>query len=349
LSTARTYHGALIGAGGIARTAHLPGVRAGTRLEIVAALDSDPNVGPLDGVPLFRDRSSLLASGPLDFVDVCTPPSSHLPLALWALSNRLHVICEKPVATTRADAAALATAARGAGRVVVPCHQYRFNPVWHQIGEWIRDGAIGHWHLAELSVYRLQADGGEQAWRSMRAESSGGILLDHGTHLLYSLFDIGGEPRAVQAWTGRLRHRDYEVEDTAQLLITFPDRIATVLLTWAAGHRENRVRLFGERGTIDWHGGILSLERTGQPRHEIDYTAQLDKRSYAGWFTALFRSFADAIDRGEADEALADITRVAAVLEAAYESARAGCAVSLTRAQPVSEAPSASTAPAARE
>ena len=325
---AQSYRGALIGAGGIARTAHLPGFEAvAPRIEIVAALDSDPNVGPIDGLPLFRDQPSLLAAGRLDFIDVCTPPSSHLPLALWALENGLHVLCEKPVAVTRADADTLATAARKAGRVVIPCHQYRFNPVWRQIGEWVREGAIGHWHLAELSVYRLQADGGPQPWRSLRADSSGGILLDHGTHLLYSLFDLGGEPRTVQAWTGRLRHREYEVEDTAHLLIGFADRIATVLLTWAAGHRENRVRIIGERGTIDWHGGTLSLERAGEPRQEVDYSAQLDKRSYAGWFAGLFGAFADAMDRGEADEALADITRVAAVLEAAYESARSACAV----------------------
>jgi predicted dehydrogenase len=321
--------GALIGAGGIARSAHLPAFLAKPeRLRIVAALDSNPEVGPLDGVPLFRDRPSLLSAGPLDFVDICTPPASHLPLALWALEHGLHVICEKPVAVTRADAETLAAAARSAGRVVFPCHQYRFNPVWRQIDAWVREGAIGHWHLAELSVYRLKADGGgEQPWRAMQGDSRGGILLDHGTHLVYSLLDLGGTPETVQAWTGRLRHREYEVEDTAQLLIAFPDRLATIFLTWSAGHRENRVRIIGDLGTIDWHGGTLSLERLGAERQEIDFTAQLDKRSYAGWFTALFGSFADAIDRGSADHALDDILGVATVLEAAYESARTGCAV----------------------
>jgi predicted dehydrogenase len=310
------FRGALIGAGGIARTAHLPGFLADpTRFRIVAALDSAPDVAPLDGLPLFRDRPSLLAAGPLDFVDICTPPASHLPLALWALEHGLHVICEKPVVTTRADAETLAAAARSAGRVVFPCHQYRFNPVWRQIDQWVREGAIGHWHLAELSVYRLKADGaGDQPWRAMGADSRGGILLDHGTHLVYSLLDLGGTPETVRAWT-------------AQLLLAFPDRIATLFLTWAAGHRENRVRIIGDRGTIDWHGGTLSLETRDSPRQDIDYTAQLDKRSYAGWFTSLFRTFADSMDRHSADDALADIVRVAAVLEAAYASARTGCVV----------------------
>jgi predicted dehydrogenase len=322
------FRGALIGAGGIARTAHLPGFLADqTRLQIVAALDSAPGIAPLDGLPLYGDRAALLAAQSIDFIDICTPPASHRSLALWALEHGLHVICEKPVATTRADAETLVAAARAANRIIFPCHQYRFNPVWQQIGEWVRDGAIGHWHLAELSVYRLQADGGAQPWRAKSGDSQGGILLDHGTHLVYSLLDLGGTPETVQAWTGRLRHRDYEVEDTAQVLIAFPDRLATMFLTWSAGHRENRVRIIGERGTIDWHGGTLSLEREGAPRQDIDYTVQLDKRSYAGWFTELFGAFADAMDRGQADDALDDIVRVASVLDAAYESARTGCAV----------------------
>ena len=87
------------------------------------------------------------------------------------------------------------------------------------------------------------------------------------------------------------------------------------------------MRIIGEYGTIDWHGGLLSLARDGEPRQEIDYSAQLDKRSYAGWFAGLFTAFAEAMDRGEANGALADITRVAVVLEAAYESARSGCVI----------------------
>ncbi len=193
--------------------------------------------------------------------------------------------------------------------------------------------------LAELSVYRTGADSGTsrdaQPWRVVQSDSGGGILLDHGTHLLYSLFDLAGEPRSVRAWTGRLRHHGYGVEDSAQLVIQFDDRLSTLFLTWAASHRENRVRIIGERGTIDWLGGILTLERdagrAAPQRVSHDFSAQLDKRAYAGWFTALFRTFADALDRGEADAALDDITRIAAVLEAAYESAPTGCQVDVSQ------------------
>ncbi len=334
------YRGALIGLGGVARQAHLPGflhdAATRSRFEIVAAVD--PVAGApahFNGAPIrvVPDRAALTDIGPLDFIDICTPTASHLPLTLWALEQGYHVLCEKPVALRTEDATTIATAARRARRTVMPCHQYRFNPAWRQMRTWIESGAIGQWHVAELSVYRTAADGGAAPasagvpWRGMRGESAGGILLDHGTHLLYTLLDIAGPPRAVRAWTGRLRHHAYDVEDTAQVVLEYPVGLATVFLTWAARERETRVRFIGDRGTIEWTGGVLRLDADG--RHESqDLTVQLDKQSYPSWFAALFRDFGDALASGGTAEApLHDIARVAAVLEAAYTAARTGSRV----------------------
>ena len=320
---ARSYRGALIGAGGIARTAHLPAfLAASPRIEIVAALDSDPNIAPLDGVPLFRDRPSLLAAGPLDFIDVCTPPSSHLPLARWALDHGLHVLCEKPVAVRPEEAERIRCAARAANRVVMPCHQYRFNPVWKKVRRWLDEEAIGRWYLAEFDVYRLMADPGTDRsptpWRGRASDARGGVLLDHGTHLIYQLLDAAGPPTCVRAWAGRLRHASYDVEDTAHLLFEFPGRMAKMFLTWAAHRRENRIRFFGDRGTIEWNGGLLTLDRDGTTE-TFDHSAELNKDAYAAWFADLFGAFADAMDANDA-EPLNDIARVADVLQAAYAS-----------------------------
>ena len=94
-------------------------------------------------------------------------------------------------------------------------------------------------------------------WRGLAEESRGGILLDHGTHLLYQLLDAGGMPEQVRAWTGRLRHGDYDVEDSAQVMLEYPGRLAKVFLTWAARQRENRIRFVGDEGMIEWVGGTL--------------------------------------------------------------------------------------------
>src|SRR5258706_149436 len=130
ISGRAVYRGALLGLGGVARQSHLPaylgtsGVPA--RLRLVAALDDNPATTPVDGMPLVRSPSGRVGGGPLDFVDICTPTATHLELTRWALAEGFHVLCEKPVAVTRAEAAAIADAARVAGRVVVPCHQHRY-------------------------------------------------------------------------------------------------------------------------------------------------------------------------------------------------------------------------------
>src|SRR5256886_6073977 len=91
----------------------------------------------------------------------------------------------------------------------MPCHQYRFNPVWVKVKEWLREGAIGRWHLAELAVYRLTADPGREAggtpWRGTSAAGRGGVLLDPRTPLLFPMLDGAGLPPAGSARARRPR------------------------------------------------------------------------------------------------------------------------------------------------
>ena len=330
------YRGAVIGAGGIARQSHLPALRAAPlqdRVNIVAVVDSAADVPPVDGIPLLRDRAALRDAAPLDFIDICTPTASHLELTLWGLEQGYHVVCEKPVALTRTEAQRIAHAARANGRLVVPCHQYRYNPVWLRVKEWLATGAIGHWHLAEFAVHRLAADLGRAAagepWRGTSAAGRGGVLLDHGTHLIYQLLDIAGLPAAVSAWTGRLRHASYDVEDTAALRFEYPGRLATMFFTWAGRSRENRIRFIGDAGSIEWVGGELRLERQGQVER-LDFAAELEKTAYSRWFVCLFEHFIAALDRRDPGAAfLDDIERVASVVEHAYAAARSGATVPL--------------------
>ncbi|MGH7592792.1 MAG: Gfo/Idh/MocA family protein, partial [Gemmatimonadales bacterium] len=212
--------------------------------------------------------------------------------------------------------------------VLFPCHQYRQNPAWLALRRWIDAGAIGRWHLAEFHVYRGEADPGSapsgMPWRTRRADSLGGVLLDHGTHLLYLLLDVGGMPASVQAHLGRLGHRSYEVEDTAHLLLDYGDRLATLTLTWAGQERESRIRFIGDQGMAEWVGGALRLVRRDGIAETLDFSAQLDKREYAAWMSRILGQFANAIAQGTGDASLVEIERVATLLEAAYRSAAEG-------------------------
>src|SRR5439155_984353 len=190
-----------------------------------------------------------------------------------------------------------------------------------------------------IDICRPTADPGRAAgdpglpWRGTRAAGRGGVLLDHGTHLIYQLLDIAGLPSTVSAWTGRLRHAAYEVEDTASLRFEYPGggRLVTMFFTWAARSRENRIRFVGDAGAIEWAGGELRLERAGVVER-FDYSAELEKSAYHRWFTGLFERFVAALDHGAAAAAapfLEDIRRVASVVEHAYTAARSGTTVAI--------------------
>jgi len=328
----RRYRGIIVGGGQIAERAHLPGFRehagAALLLEIVGIVDSK-RTGTVAGLEIVPDLDAIGRFGPIDFVDICTPTNSHVDLILAALELRLHVLCEKPVAMTKAEAETIASAARRARRQVMACHQYRFNPAWLQVKRWLDEGKIGRWRLAEFHVYRLEADRGSATdpvpWRGRKDEARGGIVLDHGTHLIYELLDAaGGMPQSIHGWSGRVKHADYDVEDTAHVVLQFPDRLGVLFLTWAAHHRETRIRFVGDKGSVEWRGGILELStEAGTEQH--DFSTHLDKASYAGWFGGLFHRFAGLLGGPAPDEGLlTDIAQVAAVLEGIYENSRVG-------------------------
>jgi predicted dehydrogenase len=101
-----------------------------------------------------------------------------------------------------------------------------------------------------------------------------------------------------------------------------------LFLTWAADRRATRIRFTGSDGSIEWSGGRLRLSGRHGPL-EKDFSAELDKASYAGWFARLFHQFADRIELGDAATSLEDIARVTRVLEAAYGAHASGCRVAI--------------------
>jgi len=122
---------------------------------------------------------------------------------------------------------------------------------------------------------------------------------DHGTHLVYELLDVAGPRKgarvdgpAAPRWVRCGRHGAHPLRLSRSL--------ATMFLTWAARRRETEIRFIGERGSITWSGGTLTLERDGTgPAESFDHSAELDKASYAKWFADLFCDFATTLDSGD--------------------------------------------------
>src|SRR5262249_10606865 len=168
--------GALIGYGFIAENGHLPvyierAHRIGD-VVITAIADVSPSRRAaahraLPSASIYATYDELLRTeaSRLDFVDIAAPPYCHAEIASAALTCKLHVLCEKPLAVSFSQAQEMAERARLQRRVLFPCHNYRHAPVMRTVRELVQRGAIGSVHLATLQTFRTTHARGVREWR----------------------------------------------------------------------------------------------------------------------------------------------------------------------------------------
>ncbi len=336
----RNFRGAIVGFGFIAEKGHLPGYRSATsaRFDIVAVADTCAERRALaerviPGVRTYADATALLVAerGRLDFVDIATPPSEHAAIARAALEEGLHVLCEKPLTTTTADAEMLLELARASERVLFPSHNYRHAPVVRAVRELLDEGAIGAVHLVTLQTFRTTHARGVADWRpDWRREhryAGGGIAMDHGSHTFYLAFDwLAAYPVALSATmsTGDA----HDTEDTLSCQVRFPSGSALANLTWRAGLRRVHYSLHGERGAILVHDDDIEVVRRRDGKTETEkrsIRSDWMDASHAEWFGSLFDRFAAAIEQGQfVGRDATDALECVRLIQAAYDSAKKG-------------------------
>ena len=134
----------IVGAGAVARSIHLPGLRLCPQVEIAAACDPDLAAARGLGVPrVFERAEDLLASGDVDAVVVATPNHLHREIVHAALAAGKHVLCEKPLALNVGDALGMARDAEASGLVHMTAFTYRFTPALQYLRRLVDVGELG--------------------------------------------------------------------------------------------------------------------------------------------------------------------------------------------------------------
>jgi predicted dehydrogenase len=329
------FRGAIIGLGNVALHAHLPGWLSRSDVEIVAATDADPTrhavcARHLPASRWYDTAERLLADTELDFVDICTPPSSHAALIRGALASGRHVLCEKPLVRSLEELRVLTERAAGNDLVLHTVHNWHHAPIVQQTSALVADGAIGHvveatWQTLRTRPAAVAHSAGEN-WRVDPDVAGGGVLTDHGWHVCYILHRwIGAMPIAVSARLETRRHRGFKVEDTANLRLRFPHATVEVLLTWASDRRGNWARLGGTEGTIEIRDDTLLLSGPAGERCWSFATGLSDGSQHPEWFHAVADQFV-ALAAGESTDGsnLAEASLCVAVEALARESDRRG-------------------------
>lgn len=266
----------LIGTGGIMRWAHLgPGWTAVENCELYAACDvnaeSARKLAEDYKIPhVFTDYREMMKLDGLDAVDICTPNMVHRPAAVAALENGLHVLCEKPLATTVADVQAIAAAAKRSGKLVMTAQHMRYQKESVAVKKWIASGALGEVYHSRVHATRRSGLPGSPTFIDPKL-SGGGPCLDIGVHALDAALWLMDFPDPVRvsgrtmvnfakgydmpsSW-GEWDRQLFGVEDFASGYVTFSNGASMMLEASWLGHQEKEdfsCTIFGKKAGVVW-------------------------------------------------------------------------------------------------
>ncbi|SEG67669.1 Predicted dehydrogenase [Actinacidiphila yanglinensis] len=222
---------ALVGCGAmgeiVARDVYPAAVRGGP-VELVAVVDPDDAraaaAARYTGARNHRTLADALAQEDIDAVDIRVPHHLHAALAREAIGHGRHVLIEKPIATTVADAASMVDAAKSAGVVLAVAENYPHLKAVRDARRLLAEGRLGRaLAIQGTRAYRIDGVWVRDGWRKSDGPA-GGILLDQGTHQVSLIRQLGGPVTAVSA-AGSL--------DTVTLTLRLDSGlVAQSLITW---------------------------------------------------------------------------------------------------------------------
>jgi predicted dehydrogenase len=326
--------GAIIGLGNIAVDAHIPTWLGRRDVVITAVTDVRPArraeaASRLPGARWYETADDLLLEADVDFVDICTPPSTHVGLICAALRRSFHVLCEKPLVSTVAELQVVIDAAAAAKRVVNTVHNWHHAPIIARANALVDDGAIGR--VTGVAWQTLRTDpaaarGQDVNWRVDPHTAGGGILSDHGWHVFYLVRRwLAGSPTSVTARLDTRKHAGIAVEDTANVRVQFPDGRAHIVLTWAADTRANWAEIAGTEGRIELRDDTLVLERGGEVTTWLCPPAMSAGSAHLEWLAPVVDDFIAAVlEKDGAASNLAEASLCATLESLARESSRRG-------------------------
>ncbi len=214
-------------------------------LEFAGLCDRDPERGAAFssrymGQPLFSDLDDVLCDDSIDALVVATPPRTHHAIASAALDAGKHVLVEKPLATTAADALDLIEIAARRGRTLMPGHTFVYSPPVNKVKELIDAKVLGEVYFitsSRMNLGKYQSDG---------------VICDLAPHDLSIMLYWLQEPVVEVAATGRSIFRD-GVHETAFITLTFESGAnANIQVSWLAPRKVREMTVVGSHRMIQY-------------------------------------------------------------------------------------------------
>jgi predicted dehydrogenase len=236
----------------IGMTKVIPAIQRAERCEVVAIAsrrrDRAAAAAARLGIPTaYGSYEELLACGDVDAVYIPLPNDAHAEWTIRAAEAGKHVLCEKPLALSAAQAEEMARACASAGVKLGEAFMYRHHPAWVETVRLVREGAIGRLQAVQ-SFFSYYND--DRANIRNRVEHGGGAVMDIGCYCInLSRMLFGAEPSRIEAAVRR--DPEMGIDIVASALLEFPGGGQSAFTCSIRAEPYQRVHIFGTSGRIE--------------------------------------------------------------------------------------------------
>lgn len=263
---------AVAGSGHIGKR-HAEMIRRNPESELVAMCDIIPasqlDLGPYQDVPFFSSVEEMLKNVPeIDVVSVCTPNGLHAKHSLLALEHRKHVVCEKPMAITKADCEKIIYKALQVSRHVFGVMQNRYSPPSIWLKEIAEKKLMGDIYLVQLNCFWNRDDRyyHKGNWKGT-TDLDGGTLFTQFSHFIDIMYWVFGDITDIQGAFADFSHKDLTAfEDTGIVNFRFINGGGMGSLNYSTSvydrNLESSITVIGSKG---------SVKIGGQYMNEVEY------------------------------------------------------------------------------
>ena len=292
-----------------------------SKAQAIAAQHGVPDSGIYD----YASFDSIKNNPDVDIVYIVLPNSMHAEFTERAAAAGKHVLCEKPMAATVAEAERMVKACRDAKRKLMIAYRLQYNSTHRALVSMVRSKA--HGELRMIEAVNAQADGAPGQWRQIKAMAGGGSLPDVGLYCTNAFrYITGEEPIEVSGHITQPKNdpRFREVEDLATFTLRFPSGVLAVGSSGYSTYNSRRLRAMATEG---WVGLDPAFSYSNLVMHIGHKAGEANAREQRVWepknqFAVEMDHFAEAIraDREPhtpGEEGLQDQRILAAIYEAA--------------------------------
>ncbi len=261
----KNYKFAIIGCGRIAQR-HAQHIKNNGTLAAVCDVKKDKadELGADYGANVYYDIDELLAKETdIDVVAICSPNGLHAEHTIKALRAGFHVLCEKPMALSVADAGEMISESLKANKLLFIVKQNRFNPPVVEVKRIINEGKLGKIYSAQLNCFwnRNEEYYKGSDWKGT-LKLDGGTLYTQFSHFVDLLYWLVGDVKAVKARVGNYGHQGIiEFEDTGAVSLEFYNGAVGTInysVNSFGKNMEGSITIFAENGTVKIGGQYLN-------------------------------------------------------------------------------------------